>query len=454
MSLSRTEQRQREKQRHQKKRRRFASFVLIAAGIVLLSAGVYISVSKEGGGLGEQLAQLANGGNGKSGADDKGRDDPAGGKGDGAEAVNGLPGEDGASEPVGENDEDGGNSSNGEGEDGVTGGEIASPPNGAEQPGAGEGAVTVSLSFFGDLMPGEYVNPLMKQHGFDYPYREVLLYLSEPDITAGNLELPITLRGTPVKGTPYVYKGSPEVLPSLYDAGIDVLSLATNHALDQGVEGLLDTMKHLDEAGIGHFGAGRDDKEAFAPLIREAKGMKVAYIGLTRVIPYPEWKADRNVPGVAETYDTTRAVAAISKAKEEADLVVVMVHWGVDGADRPESYQRQFAREYIDAGADLVIGSHPHVLQGFEMYNGKWIAYSLGNFLFEAYPKGPKAESGVLDAVCSAEGECELKFNPMIVEQGQPKPLSGESAAKLLARLGELSYGASMEPDGRILPSP
>lgn len=319
---------------------------------------------------------------------------------------------------------------------------------------AEETAEQVSLSFVGDMLPGEYIAKIMAQEGYDFPYQKAMLYLSEPDIMAGNLELPVTTGGTPIENTPYVYKGSPDALPAMRDAGFDVMSLANNHALDQGLEGMRDTMKHLQEVGIGYMGVGENDTEAFAPLLMESKGVKVAYIGVSGFIPFAELKADRNVPGIAETYDTTRTVAAIQKAEQDADIVVVMVHWGEDAMDTPEELQRDYARQYIDAGADLVIGSHPHVLQGFESYKGKWIAYSLGNFVYASYPSGKHAETGVLDAVCGKDGDCQLKFNPMIVIQSQPTPLEGDAAQKLLDRLTSISFGVKLESDGSIVPIP
>lgn len=309
----------------------------------------------------------------------------------------------------------------------------------------------ISLSFVGDLLVAEYVSAITEREGYDYLYKEALLYLSEPDLTAGNLEFPITKRGTPVVGTPYVYKGSPDVLPSMYNAGFDVMSLANNHALDQGVEGMLDTMSYLDEAGISHMGAGSNDTEAFAPVIKEVRGIKVAYIGLSRVVPFPSWKADKYNAGLAESYDTTRANAAIAKAKEQADIVVVMVHWGKERVDKLEPYQTDFGKQYIDAGADLVIGSHPHVLQGFEMYKGKWIAYSLGNFIFTSYPKETAGETGVLDALCTKSGDCELTFHPMFTVNAQPTPLEGDAAKTLLDRLSSISFGVRLEADGRLV---
>jgi poly-gamma-glutamate capsule biosynthesis protein CapA/YwtB (metallophosphatase superfamily) len=321
-----------------------------------------------------------------------------------------------------------------------------------EPDAAGNEEEKISLSFVGDLLVSDYVSAITAREGYDYLYQPSMLYLSEPDLTAGNLEFPVTERGTPVEGTPYVFKGSPDVLPSIRNAGFDVMSLANNHALDQGVEGMLDTMKYLDEAGLSHMGAGNNDKEAFTPVIKEVRGIKVAYIGLSRVVPFSSWKADKNVPGLAETYDTRRATEAIAKAKKEADIVVVMVHWGKERVDQPEPYQKDFGKQYIDAGADLVIGSHPHVLQGFEMYKGKWIAYSLGNFIFTSYPKETAGETGVLDAICSKNGDCEMTFHPMFTVNAQPTPLEGEKAKAILDRLTSVSFGVKLNEDGRITP--
>ncbi|MCR2806523.1 CapA family protein [Paenibacillus soyae] len=432
MSLSRSESRQKEKAQRDNRRRRAFSLSLIAAGSIILLTGVGITVNQTG--LTDWFGGGAKSGSGQT-ADGSNRNDADAG-GAGSIAVTETP-DAGEATPAPEPTDNG----------------DASPPSSMpeEEPVDGEAEERVSLSFVGDMLPGEYIADIMAQNGYDFPYQKALLYLSEPDLMVGNLELPITTRGTPVEGTPYVYKGSPETLPAMRDAGFDVMSLANNHALDQGLEGMRDTMKHLTDAGIGFMGVGENDKEAFAPLIRETKGVKVAFIGVSEVIPFAGMKADSNVPGIAETYETTRAVASIKSATDEADIVVVMVHWGEDGKDTPENYQKNMARAYIDAGADLVIGSHPHVLQGFERYKGKWIAYSLGNFVYASNPSGAHGETGVLDAVCGPEGDCELKFNPMQVIQSQPTPLEGDLAVALLSRLSSISIGAEVRSDGSIV---
>ncbi|RJE89798.1 CapA family protein [Paenibacillus sp. 1011MAR3C5] len=423
MTLSRSESRQKEKVQREKRRRRTLRISIVLIGTLLIIAALGLTFGSKVGlpdwlswpGGEEEVLVTDPGGHkdGEAGPDPTDQPDDSL-----------TPDEDGQEEPD------------------------ASLP--AEEGTEGE-SEQISLSFVGDMMPGEYINRILLEKGYDFPYQNVLFYLSEPDIMAGNLELPITTRGTPIEGTPYVHKGSPDALPAIRDAGFDVLSLANNHAMDQGLEGMHDTMKHLQEAGIGYMGVGNNDAEAFAPYIMETKGFKVAYIGVSGVIPFTHLKADRNTPGIAETYETTRTVAAIASAKEEADLVIVMVHWGEDAADKPKNLHRSYAREYIDAGADIVIGSHPHVLQGFENYNGKWIAYSLGNFVYATNPKSPQGDTGVLDAVCNKTGDCTLKFNPMNVIGSQPAPLEGEAKQQLLERLSSISFGVTLDSEGSVI---
>ncbi|SEO23612.1 CapA family protein [Paenibacillus sp. OV219] len=311
---------------------------------------------------------------------------------------------------------------------------------------------SITLSFAGDVLLAATVENLMLKNGYDYPYTYVQPFLQKPDLMAVNLETPVTTRGTPAQKKQYVYKSSPDALPALKASGIDVVNLANNHTMDQGEEGLLDTIGHLDSAAIPNMGAGRDDAEAFKPVLLEAKGISVAYIGLSRVIPEGSWKAAKDHPGLAETYDSTRAVKAIQDAKKQADLVVVMVHWGIEREDNPNDDQKRLAHEYIDAGADLVIGSHPHTLQGFESYKGKWIAYSLGNFIFPGMPPDKTKDTGVVDARCSVDGKCSLLMHPMRANQSQPAPLTGDEAAALLARISAISIHASIDAAGNVKP--
>ncbi|WP_192896513.1 CapA family protein [Cohnella sp. AR92] len=313
----------------------------------------------------------------------------------------------------------------------------------------------VNLAFVGDILLGARVEEYIVKNGAEYPFLKSSDLLQTADVAAGNLENPITLRGTPAENKSFVFKGHPDSLQGVKNAGIDLLTLANNHSLDQGWEGLSDTMDYLDDAGIDHVGSGNDATEAYTAAYFEHNGIRVAYIGVTNVVPVTEWKADKNHPGVAETYSTTRAVQAIKDAKELADIVVVMVHWGKEKVQKPIGLQTSVGHEFIDAGADLVIGSHPHVLQGFETYKGKWIAYSLGNFVFTTAGDRLTQETGVLQAACTKQGECRLKFNPMLSTNAQPAPMAADEGSDLLARLSDLSlpYGVALDADGNLVPA-
>ncbi|WP_027091253.1 CapA family protein [Cohnella thermotolerans] len=327
------------------------------------------------------------------------------------------------------------------------------PAGGGGDDEAQDSGGKVKLAFVGDILPAARVGELIEKNGVDYPFAGSVQSLKSADITAGNLETPITNRGTPAENKTYVFRGKPEYLAGIKNAGFDVLSLANNHTLDQGWEGLSDTMDYLDDAGLKHMGSGADDKEAFTPVYIESKGIRVAYIGVTNVVPEASWKADKNHPGVAETYDTTRAVAAIKEAKQLADIVVVMVHWGKERSQNPIPVQTSVGHTFIDAGADLVVGSHPHVLQGFEYYKNKWIAYSLGNFIFTTSTNSITRQTGVLTASCGKNGSCALSFEPMYSTNSQPAPMEPTDGALLLSQLSERSFGAKIDELGNIVPS-
>ncbi|MDR0670737.1 MAG: CapA family protein, partial [Oscillospiraceae bacterium] len=203
------------------------------------------------------------------------------------------------------------------------------------------------------------------------------------DLAIVNLEMPVSTRGTAMPNKEFTFRGDPEQLPFLRDyVGVDVVTLANNHMLDFGADAMLDTLEHLDAHGIAHVGAGADIGAAGAPVLMEAGAYTVAFLGATRVIPVASWAAGPERPGLFTTYDSTALCEAIRAVRPRADYVIVYVHWGVERATQPESYQVQMARDYIDAGADAVIGAHPHVLQPLAFYEGKLIAYSLGNLIF------------------------------------------------------------------------
>ncbi len=197
-----------------------------------------------------------------------------------------------------------------------------------------------------------------------------------------NQEFPFSNRGEAAEDKQFTFRLPPSRVNILQEMGVDMVTLANNHALDFGVEALLDTCATLDDAGILRVGAGADLEEAKRLQTVELQGKTIGFLGATRVIPVYEWNAGASTPGMFTTYDPSLLLQEIQAAKKICDYVVVYVHWGVEKSTIPEDYQRTMGRQYIDAGADLVIGAHPHVLQEIEYYQGKPIVYSLGNFVF------------------------------------------------------------------------
>lgn len=310
---------------------------------------------------------------------------------------------------------------------------------------------TLLFHFAGDTMFSDRVAQTLKIEGNEYPFKHISELFQNDDLSMVNLETPVTSFGTKAEDKTFVFKSLPEVLPFVANSGIDAVNLANNHILDQGVEGLLDTVSHLKENDIKYVGAGKDADEAYAPLYIERKGITIAICGFSRVIPKEDWAAGKGKPGVATTYDPARALKTIQTAKEHADLVLVMVHWGKERTTILEKHQTSLAHDYIDAGADLVIGGHPHVMQGLEQYKGKWIAYSTGNFIFTKNAKVPDTwETAVFETKCTREGACDLKLIPYLTELGQPVPMNSEDGTKLLRRVESLSEGVKISDSGEV----
>ncbi|WP_025715835.1 CapA family protein [Paenibacillus sp. 1-18] len=315
----------------------------------------------------------------------------------------------------------------------------------------GNPSSTVTLHFVGDVQFSGKVEQRLEKNGFDFPYQYLGNLFRKDDLTVANLETPVTTGGVGALNKTYVYKSSPKALTALATAGIDAVNLANNHILDQGTDGLLDTLKYLDEKGIAHAGAGRNAKEAYAPHYFERKGIKIALLGATRVMPEANWNAGVKQPGVAGAYDSTAIVESIHEARRQADLVIVIAHWGKERATALEPHQTELSHAFIDAGADLVIGGHPHVLQGMEQYKGKWIAYSTGNFIFSKSMVPATWDTAIFQATCTRSGTCAMKLTPYRAELGQPIPLKDAEANKILQRVAALSPGnVSIGADGTV----
>lgn len=240
---------------------------------------------------------------------------------------------------------------------------------------------TSTLLFVGDIMLSRAIGSRMgKNNNWSYPFLKMADLLKSADITFGNLEGPISKNGTKV-GSIYSFEADPKSVEGLRYSGFDVVSVANNHIWDYGGEAFKDTLKILKETNISYVGGGLTYDEAHTPIIKEVNGTKVAYLGYTNLLPpFLRTKGDKSTVAFP---DEDQITLDIHKAKELADIVVVSFHWGNEYETHHNSFQENLAHVAIDAGANLVVGHHPHVIQEIEKYKDGYIAYSLGNFVFD-----------------------------------------------------------------------
>ncbi|MEQ2679576.1 CapA family protein [Enterocloster citroniae] len=305
---------------------------------------------------------------------------------------------------------------------------------------------TIRFVFAGDILLSDHVLAAYNKTGtigsvVDQGLRDVI---DGSDVFMANQEFPFSNRGSAAADKQFTFRLPPEKVSLLKEMGIDIVTLANNHALDFGTDALLDTCDTLDEAGIYRVGAGANLEEARKPVIMEIKGKTIGFLGASRVIPVGSWNATATSPGMLTTYDPAMLLEDIKSAKETCDFVIVYVHWGIERDEYPQDYQRTMGKQYIDAGADMVIGSHPHVLQGMEYYNGKPIVYSLGNFVFgSSIPK-----TALLTADWDGEN-LSLVFVPGTSSGGYTRPLTGEDEKQAFYQyLTGLSYGVVIDGEG------
>jgi poly-gamma-glutamate capsule biosynthesis protein CapA/YwtB (metallophosphatase superfamily) len=249
-------------------------------------------------------------------------------------------------------------------------------------------AEPLTLIFAGDIMLDDGPGRLIERGGD--PLLPFSAILKAADYRIGNLECPIAESGTPLDNKIYSFRAKPRVTAML-QGRFDAVALANNHSGDYGQEAFVETIQHLENAGIAHFGGGRNLDEAHRPLWINGKGLKIAVLSYNEFKPR-SFEAGPNWPGIAWSEDD-QVIADIRAAKTAgADLVIPFMHWGWENESQPGERQKTLARRMIDEGAALVVGGHPHVTQGVETYKGKPIIYSLGNFVFDGfdYPAGKR----------------------------------------------------------------
>jgi hypothetical protein len=276
----------------------------------------------------------------------------------------------------------------------------------------------VLLAAVGDINLGDGPGALIDVFGPRYPWTGTARTLRGADVAFGNLECAVSTRGAPVPKE-FTFRGRPAALHAMARyVGFDVLNLANNHVGDYGTAALLDTVAYVRRFGMKAVGAGGSLEAAAAPRTVERLGLRVAFVGFSNILPSSFFAA----PGRAGTQPATPELiaAGVRRARRKAHVVIATFHWGVERAPREDARQRAFAQVALDAGADAVVGAHPHVLQPIRRHGRKLVAYSLGNFVFGAASPGT-TRTGILRLRLSTRGVEGHRLAPAMIEAARPR---------------------------------
>ena len=294
----------------------------------------------------------------------------------------------------------------------------------------------VSLIAVGDISYSRGVErKIKKERDINYPFLKIQDYLKNEDLIFGNLETPIT-QGTEIPDFEMIFRSNPGTEQALKKANFSILSLANNHTPNFGEKGLNDTFNYLDNVGIKYVGAGRNDQEAYQPIYIEKDGIKFAFLAYndTDVVP-AFYEASNNLAGTA-FMRIDKMTQTVKEAKQKSDFVIVSMHSGTEYTNKPNDSQINFAHTAIDAGADLIIGHHPHVIQILEKYKEKFIFYSLGNFVFDQPQKQETKEGLAIKVYFTKDKINKISLLPVVMENlAQPRMAEIGEAEKILKKL-------------------
>jgi len=312
----------------------------------------------------------------------------------------------------------------------------------------------ITLAFAGDVsFAEEYTNmEILRQRGGDISscFDEFLLKeMQDADIFMLNNEFPYTDRGTPTEEKTYTFRAHPESVKYLYDMGADIVSIANNHVYDYGEVSLLDTLTTLEEAAMPYVGAGRDIGEAIKPVYFIANDYKIAYISATQIEQgdYPDTKgAGENSAGVFRCWNPERLYEVVAEAKTNSDFVVIYIHWGTELSETLHWAQTDQAAGLVEAGADLIIGDHPHCLQEIAYIDDVPVVYSMGNFWFNSKTQ----DTGIFKATLDENGIKCLQFVPAIQSNCSTTIASDSERQRILNYIQSLSPTINIDSQGYI----
>ncbi len=313
---------------------------------------------------------------------------------------------------------------------------------------------TVTFTFAGDVLLDENyavmstyrANGSVLENCID---PELLEIMQGSDVFMINNEFPYTNRGTPLANKTFTFRADPANVQILKDMGVDIVSLANNHASDYGEISLLDTLDTLEGAGIPYVGAGRDLEEASKVVFYQKGDMKIGVVSATEVerMATPDTKgATENTPGTFRCFQNDDLEEVIREAKKECDFLIVVVHWGTESTDELDWSQPGQAADFTAAGADVVIGAHPHVLQEIAYVNDVPVFYSLGNYWFNSKTQ----DSCLVTLEIGDEGLVSAKFIPCRTSGSKTSLATGAEAERILEYMRGLSEGVVIDEEGYV----
>lgn len=317
---------------------------------------------------------------------------------------------------------------------------------------AAEGEVT--LVFAGDILfdPGYSIMARMLQRAngiFDSISEDLIAEMQNADIFMVNNEFPYSDRGSPTPEKQFTFRAKPEYADILHDMGADIVSLANNHAYDYGEEAFLDTMDILRNIEMPFVGAGRNLEEASAPIYFIAGDMKIAVVSATQIerLDNPDTKgATETTPGVFRCWNPAKLLEIVGEAKENSDFVIVYIHWGTENQTEIDWAQIEQAPRIAEAGADLIIGDHPHCLQGITYFGDTPVIYSMGNFWFNS----KTVDTGMVRVTIGKEGLETFQFLPALQSDCRVDLVYGEEKERILSLMRELSPDVLIDENGFV----
>ena len=278
---------------------------------------------------------------------------------------------------------------------------------------------------------------------------EVMERMQAADIMMLNNEFAYSNRGTPLEEKQFTFRARPETAAYLTDLGVDIVSLANNHAYDYGPDALEDTLTTLRETGLPYVGAGRDISEARKPVYYIVGDIKIAFVSATQIerLDTPDTKeATETSPGVFRCWNGEKLMETVREAAKNSDFVVAYIHWGTENQAELDWAQLKQAPELVAAGADLVIGDHPHCLQPIGVIQGVPVIYSLGNFWFNS----KTLDTGMVEVVIDETGIVSYQFVPCLQSGCRTTLLQGAEKERVLAYMRGISEGVRIDGDGFV----